>query len=873
MGRTGEFLRTVFGRGRRGDDARAEELRIDFKTRYHHFKLLLTANNRSLELMAEIDASLAGDGPFGMREVRSWCTRVSTQVFQIVQHLEALAPGRYGGLKERFGEIRGRIAPFLEEARGPEESGGPRVLPLDDVDGASRERTGAKMAHLGELRNRLGLPTPDGFVVTAQGYRSFLAESDLQPEIDRRIQAGADRGPESLHALSASLQQLIIGAPVPDALAREILAQCRRLEGEGGTAALAVRSSALGEDEAGASFAGQYRSVLNVAPENVLQAYKEVVAGKYGLPAMTYRRSRGIRDGDVDICVGCLRMVDAVAGGVMYTRNPVDPRDEAIVVSAAWGLPKTVVDGGAQTDVFVMSRESPPRVLERRVASKERRLVPDPAEGVRRETLGEEEGLRPSLTDDQAVALARLGLRLEEHYGSPQDVEWAVDRDGAAVLLQCRPLQLEEAGAPGEGREASGGPVGRVVLSGGVTASPGLAAGPVFVVRKDADALSFPAGAVLVTARSLPRWAVVLDRAAAVVAEQGGVAGHLASVAREFGVPALFGVPGATEALTPGAVITVDADRREVVEGRPEALPERRRRSLMQGSAVHRALEGAARHITPLGLLDPDAPEFQPGNCRTLHDITRFAHEKSVQEMFRFGKDHHFPERSSKQLFCDVPMQWWVLNLDDGFVEEVRGRYVGIQNICSVPMRALWEGITAVPWEGPPSVDGKGFLSVMFEATRNPALNTGVPSRYASRNYFMISRNFCNLSSRLGFHFSTVEALVGERAGDNFASFQFRGGAADYDRRRRRVVLVESFLEACGFRVEIRDDHLTARLEGFDRPFMEARLKVLGYLTIHTRQLDMIMANEASVAHYRSRILAEIRRMLPSGCTAGDSEP
>jgi pyruvate,water dikinase len=858
-------LKDLLSRGRRLEEAEAEPLRVDFKARYHHFKLLLNANNQALDIMAEIDEALTGTRPFGMNFVRSRCTRVATHVFQIVQHMNRLAPDRYETLQERFREIREKINLSIDVPVRKDE--GPLVLPLDALDRTRVDLAGEKMANLGEIRNRIHLRTPAGFVVTAQGYRRFLQHNDLQTEIDRRIQSADTARPDALHGLSASLQQWIIRAEVPEELEQAIWEQYRRLEEEAERpVTLAVRSSALGEDMAGTSFAGQYRSVLNVSEENLLTAYKEVLSSKYSLQAMTYRMHRGIRDEDVDMCAGFLRMVRAVCGGVLYSRNPVDRRDDSVIINSAWGLPKTVVDGSTAADIFVLDRADPPEILHREIPRKEQKLVCYPEEGIGRRDLSEEEGARPSLLDEQARELARLALELEEHYRTPQDIEWAIEPDGSIVLLQCRPLQQLDPGA------ASGEPTedarpGSVLLEGGVTAGPGAAAGPVFVLQKDADTLRFPDGAVLVAAQALPRWASVLDRAAAAVTEQGGVAGHLASVAREFGIPALFGLAGATARLRTGQWVTVDATGRRVHDGRIEALLSGRegRRSLMEGSPVFEALKGAARHITPLNLLDPDAPEFRPQNCRTLHDITRFCHEKSVQEMFRFGKDHRFPERSSKQLFCEVPMQWWVLNLDDGFLEEVKGKYVGIDNIVSIPMRALWEGITAMPWEGPPPLDRKGFLSVMYEATRNPALTTGVASRYANRNYFMISRNFCNLTSRLGFHFSTVEALVGDRPSENYVSFQFKGGAADFERRLRRVLFVREILEEVDFRVEIKEDTLLARLESRERGFMENRLKVLGYLTIHTRQLDMIMSNEASLQPYRTKIRKDLQDIVSEG--------
>ncbi|MBW2071542.1 MAG: hypothetical protein JRI89_09835 [Deltaproteobacteria bacterium] len=283
-----------------------------------------------------------------------------------------------------------------------------------------------------------------------------------------------------------------------------------------------------------------------------------------------------------------------------------------------------------------------------------------------------------------------------------------------------------------------------LLLQGGVTASAGVASGRVFLVKKTVDSLRFPEGAVLVSSQALPSWAALLYRAAAVVTEHGSVTSHLANVAREFEVPALFAVAGATSALTNGELVTVDADGRKIYSGRIESLLRKRnnRKDFMRGSPVYRVLEQVVPHIVSFNLLDPDAPTFKPSNCRTFHDITRFAHEKSVQEIFNFGRTHHFSERSSKQLLCDVPMQWWVINLDDGFRKEVEGKFVELDNIVSIPMRAIWEGVTAFPWSGPPPVDAKGFMSVLMQATSNPSMDPARSSLYANRNYWYCQQ-FC----------------------------------------------------------------------------------------------------------------------------------
>ncbi|MBI4774263.1 MAG: pyruvate, water dikinase [Deltaproteobacteria bacterium] len=861
MSRIADFVRNLAPRRRNADTEGVEALRNDFRARYHRFKLLLNANNKALEIMAEMEEALKGRQPFGMTFVMSQCTSVSTSVWQIIKNLNELAPGPYEELYERFKEIQKQINPFVQ--RKDTSAKGPLVIPLKEVDKEKTDLVGAKIANLGEIRKHVYPKVPNGFVVTATGYERFMRHSDLQTEIDRKIQATDTDRLDKLYALSAEIQQMIIRSPLPEDLQSAIAESYRALEEQEGKGfTLAMRSSALGEDYIGASFAGQYRTELNVSGEHIFQAYKEIVSSKYGLAAMTYRLNRGIRDEDIAMCVGCMTMVDALSSGVMYSRNPVDIRDERIVINAVWGLPKTVVNGSSATDLFVISRGDHMEIVHRDIPVKEQKFVCYPQEGVCRLEMTEEDGQKASITDDQARDLALLAVRLEEYYGGPQDMEWAIRPDGPIMLLQCRPLR--QTAGPLQQDPVTENKSRDVIFHDGVTASPGVAAGPVYIVKRDMDALQFPKGAILVTTQSLPRWATLLGRAAGVVTEQGGVAGHLANVARELGVPALFGVREATNLLEHDQPVTLDADGRKVYRGRVEELLERREspKRLMIGSPVYEALKGASQLIIPLNFLDPDAPSFKPKHCRTFHDVTRFCHEKSVQEMFQFGKKHRFPERSSKQLLCEVPMQWWILNLDDGFKDEVSGRYVRLENIASIPMLAIWRGITAFPWEGPPAVDGKGFMSVMFEATKNTALVPGVRSSYGNRNYFMISRHYCSLSSRLGFHFSTVEALVGDRPGENYLNFHYKGGAADFERRLKRVLFLKDILEQYEFRVEIRKDALLARVEAREETFMEERLRILGYLTIHTRQLDMIMANRNSVQQYRWKIDKDIHAIL-----------
>lgn len=850
-----------------------------FKTRYQAFRRLLSANNGALDFMTELEEASMGHRHFGMHFVRSRATGATAKVFAIVENLLFLAPGKYLTLRDSLRVIQEQIQQelVLRQSNRRQEL----VLELEQITALHAEDVGGKMANLGELRNKLQVPVPNGFAITAQAYMTFMQQTGLWDEINCLVlghpmashfatcnipsdgdseEEDQTNQPIALLEMCAKIRGMILSAEIPPELEQAILSSYDRLcEREGSKVHVALRSSALGEDSANASFAGQHRSLLNLDRDSLLDGYREVIASKYSAHAMTYRYMLGIRDDDVLMCVGCLSMVTSKAGGVVYTSNPLNAADNRIQITAAWGVAKGVVDGTATSDQFIVEKEPQLRIVDRIVPRKESSLICSENEGVCRVSVDPEMCEQPTLNDPQIIELATMASRIEAHYGIPQDIEWAYTPTGTLMLLQTRPLDVRQPqSAPDLLSDVT------PLLLGGQTASSGTAHGVVHIVKKDVDILMLPEKAILVCVEAAPKWAAVLNRCQAVITEQGSVAGHLANVAREFNVPGLFGVPSATSILAPGQEITLDADNTAIYAGLQESLLNRKpkRPNMMDGSPVFQTLLRVNKCITPLNLLDPDGLNFTPSNCRTLHDITRFCHEKSVLEMFNFGRDHNFSPRSSKQLKAQIPMQWWIINLEDGFFKETGGKMVPLDNIASIPMLALWRGIVAFPWEGPPGIDGKGFLSVLFQATSNRNLEPAMASNFAEKNYFMISKHFCNLQSRFGFHFTSVEALAGPRPRENYIRFQFKGGAADHQRKVRRAQFVGEILDEFNFQTRVREDALFARLDDCDQQFIEDHLEILGHILIHTRQLDMIMSREEVVQFYKQRILRQLHSLM-----------
>lgn len=331
--------------------------------------------------------------------------------------------------------------------------------PLGELGAAAEERFGGKSANLGELIGQ-GLPVPPGFAVSTAAFEGFLADAGLHARIDAAL-GGIDLGDvEAVREAAATVAAAIGETPLPEAVAAEIDAGYAALAERAGEAepAVAVRSSARGEDGAEATFAGQQDTRLWVrGPEAVRAALRECWASLYSPEAISYRGRFGDPETPAAIGVAVQLMVDAEVSGVLFTCSPTSGDPSVVAVDAAWGLGLGVVGGDVDPDHFVVSKVSG-ELLRSEVADKAFEHRPDPERaGTARVAVAEERRRRPSLDEEQLGRLVEAGRGIERQLGRPQDVEWALARAGGELfVLQARPVTVAAKAdpPPGAGRSA-----------------------------------------------------------------------------------------------------------------------------------------------------------------------------------------------------------------------------------------------------------------------------------------------------------------------------------------------------------------------------------------------------------------------------------
>ena len=819
--------------------------------KYSCFKRILAHNNSALEIIADLENIIYQDKPFSLAYVFGETEMLIRDVLSIAEDLNALTGNRYPALRNVAEEISEVILSDLKRKKKIEATS--LILPLERLSLGNISEVGGKAANLGEVYNRVNLPVPPGFAVTAYACHRFLEHNHLTELIENRLKDLDVNDTERLNAVSEEIQLRVMEASLPTDLERSILQGVREIKQRmGPDIRLSVRSSATGEDSE-ASFAGQHSTVLNVSEENILSAYKEVVSSTFNPRATYYRRTKGYLDQDVVMSVACLVMIHAKASGVIYTLDPNDSRHAVIMISAVWGLAANLVEGSTSTDFYQINKKS--REIESaEIATKETLLRPDIVDGLKEEPIADELKHKACLEPSQIQMLVENALKLEKHYGYALDIEWAIDQMNRLFILQARPLRRSESIEEEVERKTADSAqalVGHpILLKGGASASDGTAAGMAFVLAADHNLHHIPEGAIVIARQTSPRYVPLMGRIQAIVTDVGSVTGHMASVAREFHIPALVGTGSATEIIPHGEEITVDATNRTVYRGRVEALlKSKRAANPMKGSPIHKAVQAALKRIAPLNLTDPKQDNFKPEGCLTIHDIIRFAHEMAMQEMFRISDDLKSERNIAIPLRVYLPMRILIVDLGGGLSVTPGAREASSEDVTCAPFRALLNGLTHkdVSWTQHVGMNWRGLGSIVAESLLRDPLKEGP---MGGPSYAIVAGRYLNFSSRLGYHFVTVDTFCGSQVNDNYITFYFKGGAADIGRRSRRALLIALVLKRLGFTVVQKGDMVKGEMKKYESGVLEEKLEMVGKLLGSVNLLDMVLTDDRQIEWY-----------------------
>ena len=437
---------------------------------------------------------------------------------------------------------------------------------------------GGKGKNLGIMFNA-NLPVPEGFAVTAQAYKEFLEKTDILDGIKELLQGLDLEDTKKLQEVAKKIQELILSEEIPDDIIDEIKNNYELLGAgkdahdllEAEEVFVAVRSSATAEDLPEASFAGQQATFLNIkGKENVVAAVRACWASLFTARAIYYREKNNFEHEKVLISAIIQRMVNSETSGVMFTVNPATNNLKEIVIEAVYGLGEMIVSGSANPDFYLVEKES--REI-KKIEVKKQEI------GMFRNEQGENEKreVEKELQDKQILnhiqikELARLGNKIEELYGKPQDIEWAIEKD-QIYIVQARAVTTLEKEIKTDNVDTSG----KKILLKGETASRGVYSGSVKIVKDPSELNKVEKGDVLVAKMTTPDWVPAMQKAGAIVTNEGGMTCHAAIVSREMGIPCVVGTYQATELLQDGQIITVHATQGIIYEGKIEIIEEKK---------------------------------------------------------------------------------------------------------------------------------------------------------------------------------------------------------------------------------------------------------------------------------------------------------
>ncbi|MFH1750765.1 MAG: phosphoenolpyruvate synthase, partial [Candidatus Micrarchaeota archaeon] len=459
---------------------------------------------------------------------------------------------------------------------------------FNELNRGSLNIAGGKGANLGEMFNH-GFPIPEGFVVSAESYFAFIKSNGIDQLIAEQTNGIDVEDTSKLQSISSILKQAISGAKMPPDIRADVIRGYNQLCGaempsEQQEVWVAIRSSATAEDLPEASFAGQQATFLNIKGQDaVVKAVKDCWASLFEARAIYYRGEQHFDNLKVGIAVVVQRMVQSDKSGIMFSVDPISQDANMLVIEAGFGLGEAVVSGAITPDMYIIDKRTMKMV--QKTINKQEMLITR-VQGENKELKVEEELQEvQKLSEIEILTLARHGVTIENHYQFPQDMEWAIE--GKKIyIVQSRAITTLKKKQPKEGEQMSEmkGPKKQVTddpfevqeisadnatqLLQGLRASPGIAWGPVKMIVDSKEISKVYDGDILVTRMTTPDFVPAMKRAAAIVTDEGGATCHAAIVSRELGIPCVVGTREATHKLKEGQIITVDAKRGIVYDGR-----------------------------------------------------------------------------------------------------------------------------------------------------------------------------------------------------------------------------------------------------------------------------------------------------------------
>lgn len=439
------------------------------------------------------------------------------------------------------------------------------VVQFKDVGKEDVALVGGKGANLGEM-TRAGFPVPGGFIVTSKAYYHFVHENNLMIKIKHLLNTANFDHADSLQQVSKHIQKVIMEGDMSPQLKKEIFTAYKSLGGVFKDALVAVRSSATAEDLPTASFAGQQETFLNVKGDaNVLLKIKAAWASLFNARAIFYRHEQKFDHFKIGIAIPVQKMVESETSGIMFTIDPVTNDKSKVVIEAIFGLGEMIVQGAVTPDHYEVDKKSM-EITNKVIAVQDRIMKKSGAEN-KITSLPKHTGEKQKLTTREILLLAELGKKLEKHYYFPQDSEWAIEKHNV-YIVQTRPITtIAATTAKNKEGEKTQDNTKYEILTKGAPASPGIASGPVRILKSAHEVGKIRSGEILVASQTNPDYVPAMKKAVAIVTDHGGRTSHAAIVSRELGIPAVVGTENATKVLKTGQIITVNGIKGEIYKG------------------------------------------------------------------------------------------------------------------------------------------------------------------------------------------------------------------------------------------------------------------------------------------------------------------